>query len=497
MQRATILFLLSTLATTGAAAQTPSLAKFGGAAPGVTTLTVEGTPGAVYLLLGATEEVTTPLFTGAVLDIPLGLLATTISLPGFLGVLDGYGEGVGTLALPSDASLWSMTLSLQALVGPLFDTPSNLVRVTPQAPESFRATLEAAPLPTFGGSISTLADGSVLIVEASATATQSYDADREEFALGWPIVGGGLFSTATALDDGRVLVTGGLDLAGAPTADAGVFDPTTGSFTALSMATPRAGHAATRLGDGRVLVSGGLSQFDLADLLGTITAVLNSTELFDPSTNTFSAGANMLEGRAFHTSSELGNGGALIAGGLATLPIINVPTVSNTAYAYNPNSNSFGLPALFSTGRFLHSAVTQDDGRVLLVGGLSVDLTAYLASQDLADLVIGALDDVQRYQPGFFGGFSTVGTLGAPRAGAGVVKLPGGGALVVGGFELTLGGGAFGLAGSAAADRVGGSGVTPLADMAETRILPLCTQLDDGTILVVGGGTTSATVFQP
>ena len=68
-------------------------------------------------------------------------------------------------------------------------------------------------------------------------------------------------ATATLLDDGRVLVTGGRTGASLDsTATAEVFNPATNTFTATgSMSTARARHVAERLEDGRVVVVGGAS----------------------------------------------------------------------------------------------------------------------------------------------------------------------------------------------------------------------------------------------
>ena len=62
---------------------------------------------------------------------------------------------------------------------------------------------------------------------------------------------------AIRLPDGRVLVTGGVTLAGNPRATVDIVDPETGEFTALPpLARPTSGHEMALLPDGRVLLFG-------------------------------------------------------------------------------------------------------------------------------------------------------------------------------------------------------------------------------------------------
>jgi len=296
---------------------------------------------------------------------------------------------------------------------------------------------------------------------------------------------------------GDVLITGGGG--GTLTAATGLATTELFDFRRLArtpgptMSTARALHLAVRLADNRVLLIGG------ADATGI---VLSSCEIYDPTTNTFTPGPNMLEARALHTSTTLTNGQVLIAGGISLLPIVNIPTVSATAYRFNPANNSFGLPAFFSGARFLHSAAPLSNGRVLLVGGLTLDFTAFLTSGQITDLVIGTRTDCQMFQTGLlgFGTFTTVNGMQVGRAGAAVAPLPNGGALIAGGFQLTLDipNNTFAANATATADVFSQSplGFTPTGSMAAPRLFPTALNLPDGTIMVVGGGPTDAEIYQ-
>src|SRR5438874_9408195 len=117
---------------------------------------------------------------------------------------------------------------------------------------------------------------------------------------------------ATALSDGRVLITGGRDHDGNLVAVSEIFDPESQTSTAsATLTTARVDHTATRLADGRVLVAGGTGD----------SGPLSSAEIFDPTTP--AAGfqvipSTMTAARARHTATLLSNGPVLIAGGEGT-----------------------------------------------------------------------------------------------------------------------------------------------------------------------------------
>lgn len=494
-----------------ALAQAPHLSQNGGAVPGTTTLTLDAGPtaaGQFYGVVLATSETPSEVLPGVTLDVALDLLPLTFQLPGLFGVLNAGGQKAINVAL-AEPGLVGAVFSSQALVGPAFDTPSNLLRTTLAAPATFAQTLGTPTLPMAGGAAFVEPDGNVLFAGGTGPVALRYLTDLEEWEAAGVSFGVGVLGTSTTLADGRVLFTGGLDASGQPTANAAVWDPVADTTTELTMQSPRAGHAATLLPDGRVMLTGGFANVTvdleaiLADPLAALsvfTGLVGSSEFFNPNPMNFTAGPAMLEPRALHTATALANGKLLVAGGLTLIPIVNVPTVSQTAYTYDPLFNLFGLPMVFSGARLAHSAILQADGSVLLVGGLSLDISEFITSGgDITKLSIGTRDDILRFTSGFFGGsFANAGTLSEGRASAGLGVTPTGDVLVAGGFRLALSGDLtgidFGL--SKSADRyTQGSGVTTVGDMTTERIAPLITNLPDGTLLVTGGVT--AEVYQP
>ncbi|MBL8765804.1 MAG: hypothetical protein JNL94_00465 [Planctomycetes bacterium] len=490
------LVVLSTFATAG----TLSLDKSGGGLPGVTSFTMNGDPSRPYMLLFNVVEQQVVVNPNVTLAIAPTYAHLSAALPGFTGMTNGAGAASLSIPVPADPILQDLTVSFQAILGPVVDTASNLVRVTFATPGTFEPTLDTPDLPVAGGVLATQPDGSVLLLGGSGPVAQKYDPRVEEFELAGATFGVGVLAQSLSLADGRVFFSGGLGLDGQPTDAAAIYDPATQTTTTLTMNAKRAGHAAALMPNGKVLITGGFASFDVTDVLAFLSGVQPTSEIFDPIAQTFTNGPNMLEPRALHSATTLSNGGVLVAGGLTLLPIVNIPTVSATAYEYNPTLNTFGIPKFFSGARMLHSAVALSDGKALLVGGLSVDFSAVLTSGDLTQIVITTLSDVQRYTPGFFGGFSSGGTLSVPRAGAGVVALPGGKALIAGGFDLILDPvtPTVNLTPSSAADLYAAPAtIAATGSMAAARILPLLSKLNDGTVLVVGGGPADAEVYQP
>src|SRR5579862_1499667 len=208
-----------------------------------------------------------------------------------------------------------------------------------------------------------LANGKVLLACGTAdNVAELFDPSTGTFT---PTTGGMLTPgrwgcTATLLNDGTVLITGGRDdenvFSGGPINTAEQFNPATGTFTATGPMTQfRYGHTATLLNNGKVLLAGGTNGNSLQD-----------AELFDPTTQTFSPTGLMNSPRANHTATLLNDGTVLVAGG------DNSTTLSGgiaTADVFDTATDMFMPTGSMETARFFHTATLLNNGQVLITGG--------------------------------------------------------------------------------------------------------------------------------
>ncbi|WP_049949859.1 Kelch repeat-containing protein [Sorangium cellulosum] len=168
--------------------------------------------------------------------------------------------------------------------------------------------------------------------------------------------------TATWLESGEVLVLGGQrDNLNAPSVEpvdtVELYDPETDTWTPrAAMATSRADHTATLLLDGKVLVTGGRA--------GVRT--LSSAELYDPMTDTWTSAAPMNDARSIHAAVLLPRSGKVLAAGGV------VRGVSGTsAELYDPETDTWTPTGALPGGDWFPIVLAQlPDGEVLAVGTL-------------------------------------------------------------------------------------------------------------------------------
>jgi hypothetical protein len=244
-----------------------------------------------------------------------------------------------------------------APAGEIFDPAQGFSSVTfMNAPRAFHTST------LLNNGMVLIAGGQVVSGNVTNSA-ELYDPTTKAFTLTGNLNAARENHTSTLLNNGMVLIAGGLaqfQLTGAadvPLSTAELYNSVTGMFNATgTMNAPREQHTATLLNNGMVLISGGL------DAGGK---VLDSAELYDPVTETFTQTGSMSAARANHTATLLDNGVVLIAGGRDS----NF-TALNSAELYNPTTGLFTtITASLNTARFSHTATLLDNGKVLLAGG--------------------------------------------------------------------------------------------------------------------------------
>jgi hypothetical protein len=216
-------------------------------------------------------------------------------------------------------------------------------------------------------------------------------------SLGTPRVAPGI----GALPDGRALVAGGWNPATGALSSAELYDPASGTFAPTgSMAASHlwAGWAEPwpLLANGKLLVAGGL------DAAG---ALVGGAELYDPATGSFAATGALLTPVVSFAPVMLADGSVLFAGGYDSV-IVRPPTPgwlynsagSSQAQRYDPATGSFAPAGALGGGHLFGCHVRLASGQVLAIGGWRGVPAAFETT-------------VERYDPET-NGWTPVGTLG-------------------------------------------------------------------------------------
>jgi hypothetical protein len=278
--------------------------------------------------------------------------------------------------------------------------------------------------------------------------------------------------TATLLNDGTVLVAGGISTSAVVLDTAEIYDPSTGNFTPTAgpMTEARQNHTATRLNDGRVLITGGRSG----------STFRNSAEIYDPATKTFTPTKDvnlntvtMTGPRWVHTATLLGDGKVLIAGGrsgsLSSSTLRSAELYDPVTGQFVATTDQFAVITIMTDFRAFHTATLLSSGKVLLTGGLKSGSTS--------------LDSAEIYDPAT-GLFTETGnTMLVARNYHAAVLLPNGTVLVTGGTS-----------GSAGVSHTSAEIYDPTADAFGEDTITMTSRhsrhaavlLADGTVLVAG-----------
>ena len=249
----------------------------------------------------------------------------------------------------------------------------------------------AAPMstPRAGHAAVVLEDGRVMVCggwtgQGATTSAELYDPVTEQWTSIGDMNDARESLMAVPLPDGRVLVTGGSggqdDLASAE-----IFDPKTSTFTKVGpMGTNH--YLATSLSDGRVLLTGGKSESG---------AILNAAEIFDPDTDEFRPTGNMETSRVKQAGALLPNGKVLIIGGSDTRGYSNR---FRSTEIYDPTTGTFspGPNLNFGRHKLRDAVVVLPSGNVLVAGGAH-QLELFDATKQIFVPVEGKLSGPQMF----------------------------------------------------------------------------------------------------
>jgi N-acetylneuraminic acid mutarotase len=264
--------------------------------------------------------------------------------------MSAYGQG-HVLA----AGGWDYTTNLKS--AEFYDAGSNSWTSTPEMASEH-----------YNGAAVTLNSGKVLVIAGytgafNTEACDVYDPTMNMWAATGELTQGRSYFTATKLQNGKVLVVGGFDGTN-NLSSCELYDPATEGWTTIaSLTTGRSYHTATLLSSGQVLITGGFNP--------NAGFQMNSTELFDPTTETWTTGPNMNIGRDFHAASILANGKVLVTGGRYFNGSLNFAYNGLTdTELYDPTTNSWSAASALPVGLSYHQQVTLGDGNVLVIAGV-------------------------------------------------------------------------------------------------------------------------------
>src|SRR5437899_3650412 len=211
-----------------------------------------------------------------------------------------------------------------------------------------------------GHTATLLPNGKVLVAggeKLAAKTAELFDPDTRTWNKTGDLNTGRFFHTATLLPNDKVLLVGGCSTPSCAPAlnSAELYDPVTESWSSTgNLNTPRSSASATLLPNGKVLVVGGVGD----------GRALNSAELFDPGTGMWTSTGNLISARVGHASTRMANRKVLVAGGGNNGYV-------NTAEVYDPMSGVWSSAGNLNTPRVYGSAALLPNGKVLLVGGWS------------------------------------------------------------------------------------------------------------------------------
>lgn len=292
------------------------------------------------------------------------------------------------------------------------------IGATPSAAGGWRTTgeMNSGHGPSAGSPIAQLRDGKVLAATGALTGGLTSVAELYDPATGrWTPTGSVNnprwgFSNVVVLDNGKALITGGHDQQVNDYASTELYDPATGQWTFTgNLNTPRRHTVVIGLNNGKVLAATGA--------LGAPDGnrFLNSAELYDPATGSWSPTGSAAVRRESADGVLLRDGRVMVVGGYTCCD--SFPPETDL---YDPSTGTWSRAGDRPHGGGGMALVSLPDGRVLSVGG------------NYGNSGPSASAEAALFDPST-GQWTATASPQFARSGADAVVIPGGKVLVAGG----------------------------------------------------------------
>jgi hypothetical protein len=165
------------------------------------------------------------------------------------------------------------------------------------------------------------------------------------------------------MDDGTVVVVGGMGASGAAGAD--VFNPTTNTFTAATVSIKRIGAAVASTGPLAVMAGG-----------QSTTGIESTTETYASATKTFTSTPSLATARRDATATLVPISGTVavvfVGGRNASGPVAGIEALSGTSLS----SGTMASAGTLTTARYAHTATALSTGQLVVIGGYDSTGTA-------------------------------------------------------------------------------------------------------------------------
>ena len=336
--------------------------------------------------------------------------------------------------------------------------------------------------PRFGHEATLLDDGRVLvtggltgfannnvIVPIPLAMVQVYDFIRNVWRVfgsldGLSETGPGLFSSTIKFADGKVLAVGTIEDGDQFGESTVVLEPSEDSWKQLPPIPSLRGQPdMVALDDGRVLVASG---FDVSELSAYSPETLNVVEIYDPATGLWQQAADMNQALMLQAVVLLDDGRVLVTGGRG-----DDFEWSSRAEIYDPEADEWALTTSMHHPQKQPIAVVLSDGRVLVTGGLTTPFGPPVATSEIYDPAAGT--------------WSPTGTMEHVRLFHTLTLLPDGRVLAAGGQNPA--GETNSPHSTTEIFDPRTDSWSPGPDLAEPRLNHSATLLPDGRVFLIGG----------